>query len=265
MIVDGKAIAVDIYREVQNQISHMETKPHLTVFTCAPNFETQKYLTLKSKKAHEVGIGITVIEFPKDITTEEVVTSITNARMQTDGMIVQLPFPEHIDVDAVLEAVPLAYDVDAVHYNGSDHRILPPVVGAISEIAKRNDILFAAQKVTIIGRGKLVGKPAEIWCQRQGAQVKTFTKASGDITEATKDAHILILGAGHPYLVRPEMIAPKVVIFDAGTSEDGGMLKGDADPACAEKAALITPVPGGIGPITVAILLRNLVIISSRQ
>ncbi len=259
MIIDGKSIAADIYREVANEVSHMEVKPHLTVFTCAPNFETKKYLALKLKKASEVGISINVIEFPEDVTTEDVVTSITRACIQTDGVIVQLPFPEHIDIDEVLKVIPGQYDVDCVNYNGTGKNILPPVVGAIKEISDRHDVLFAAQQVTVVGYGRLVGKPAEIWAQRQGAQVTVVTKDTGDLAEAVKDAHILILGAGQADLITPEMVSDNVVIFDAGTSEESGELRGDAAAECSKKASLFTPVPGGIGPITVAILLRNLV------
>ena len=176
MIVDGKAIALRIYNEVANQVSHMDTKPHLTVFTCAPNFETQKYLSLKRKKAHEVGIGVSVIEFPSEITTAEVITSITHACMQTNGIIVQLPFPAHVDIATVLKAVPLSYDVDAVHYDGKSDRVLPPVVGAIKEIAEVYDVLFATQKVVVVGKGKLVGAPAYLWCQKQGAQVEVIDR-----------------------------------------------------------------------------------------
>lgn len=264
MIVNGKAIASDIYREVANEVSHLDVKPHLTVFTCAPNFETQKYLALKMNKARQVGVGINVIEFPEDITTDEVITSVEHACIQTDGVIVQLPFPEHVDIDKVLRSIPKQYDVDAVNYNGTDNRILPPVVGAIKEIADRHDVLFAAQRLTVVGRGRLVGQPAEIWAQRQGAQVTVVTKATGDISEAVRSAHILILGAGQAGLIKPEMVSDNVVIFDAGTSEDAGELKGDASPECAQRSSLFTPVPGGIGPITVAVLLRNLVRLATR-
>lgn len=263
MIVDGKAIASRIYREIQNEVTHMRSKPHLTVFTCAPNFETQKYLALKRRKAHEVGISMNVIEFPPTITTEEVVTSIAHSCMQTDGIVVQLPFPSHIAIDMVLKAIPKAYDVDAVHYDGSSEMILPPVVGAIKEIALVHDILFAAQKVVIVGKGRLVGAPSEIWCQKQGAQVQVVTRETTNRDEIIKAAHIIILGAGQPNLLVPDMVRKGVVIFDAGTSEDGGVLKGDAHPSCAEQASLFTPVPGGIGPITIAVLLRNLIILSS--
>lgn len=265
MIVDGRTIAGFIYKEIQNGISHLNTRPHLTVFTCAPNFETQRYLSLKRRKAHEVGIGMTIIEFPENVTTQEVILSVSHAPMQTDGIVVQLPFPPHIDIDAVLKAVPQACDVDAIHYDGSDDRVLPPVVGAIQEIADRHDILFAAQHVVIVGKGKLVGAPASIWCQKQGAKVTVIDKETPDVPSLMQSAHIIISGAGQPGLITPDMLRENVVLFDAGTSEEGGVLKGDADPACAEKAYLFTPVPGGIGPITIAILLRNLLTLASRQ
>lgn len=259
MIVNGKAIAAEIYREVENEVSHMAVKPHLTVFTCAPHFETQKYLALKMRKARAVGIDINVIEFPDTVTTEEVIQSVEHACIQTDGVVVQLPFPEHIVIDEVFKVIPRQYDVDVINYNGADNRILPPVVGAIKEIAERNDVLFAAQNVTIVGHGKLVGEPAELWALRQGAQVEVVTKETDDIHAAVKQAHILILGAGQAGLITPDMVRDNVAIFDAGTSEAHGELRGDAHPDCADKASLFTPVPGGIGPITVAVLLRNLV------
>lgn len=263
MIVNGKAIASEIFREIHNRISHVSHQPHLTVFTCAPNFVTQRYLLLKKRKAQQIGLGMTVVEFPKNITTQEVIDSILHARMQTDGMVIQLPFPDHIDIDEVLQNVPLSYDVDAVHYDGTDKTLFPPVVGAIHEIAHRHDVLFASQKVVILGRGRLVGAPAEIWCKTQGAQVEVLTKESPNIAQVIGSAQILILGAGQPHLVTPDMIREGAIIFDAGTSEEGGILRGDADPACAQKASLFTPVPGGIGPITLAILFSNLVSLSS--
>lgn len=259
VLVDGKQLATEIYREVANRVTHLDVKPHLTVFTCAPNFETQKYLTLKMRQTKKVGIGINVIEFPETITTEEVITSVTHAGMQTDGVIVQLPFPAHIDIDAVLASIPSQYDVDAVNYDGASDHILPPVVGAIKVIADRYDVLFTGQPVTIVGHGRLVGKSAEIWTKKQGASVTVVTKTSGDLEAAVLNAHILILGAGQPGLITPDMLGEQVTIFDAGTSEAEGELRGDADPTCAQKAALMTPVPGGIGPITVALLLKNVV------
>jgi len=136
---------------------------------------------------------------------------------------------------------------------------LPPVVGAIKELSKRQHVVFAGAKVVVVGEGRLVGKPAALWAKKQGAQVKVIHRNTERPEEILKTADIIISGAGDPGIIKPEMIKEGVVIFDAGTSEEGGVLKGDANPACADKATLFTPVPGGIGPITVAVLLRNLV------
>jgi len=259
MIIDGRKIAQDIYKEVANKVTHLSQAPHLTVFTCAPNFSTQKYLDLKKKKATEVGIGISIIELPDTLTTQEMVQSVQHACMQTDGIIVQLPLPEHIDTDVVLAAIPKKYDVDGMHYDGTPDTFMSPVVGAIAEITQRYDVLFATQKVVVVGHGKLVGAPMALWAKGQGAQVTVLTAESEDTAEIIARADILVLGAGVPALIKPEMIKEGVIIFDAGASEDGGEIAGDAHPDCAQKASLFTPVPKGIGPITIAVLLQNVV------
>ncbi|MCB9811664.1 bifunctional 5,10-methylenetetrahydrofolate dehydrogenase/5,10-methenyltetrahydrofolate cyclohydrolase [Candidatus Nomurabacteria bacterium] len=260
MLVDGKAIAADIYQEIRNIISHTGERPHLTVFTCAPNFETQKYLNLKRKKAAEVGIATNVIEFPADITTEEVIASINHATIQTDGVIVQLPFPAAVDTDRVLQVVPVSLDVDALRYVDAEHHtVLPPVVGAIDEIAQRYAVSLLGRNVVVVGQGRLVGKPAAKWATALGANVTVIDKDTDAPEVLFKEADIIISGAGKAGLIKPEMVKDGVIIFDAGTSEEGGELRGDVDPSCADKARLFTPVPGGIGPITVAVLLRNLV------
>ncbi len=263
MIVDGKAIAADVFAALKNEISHRSHAPHLTVITCAPEFATQKYLGLKQTKAKAIGIAVTLIELPREASTDDLVTVIARASMQTDGIIVQLPLPEHIDVEVVMAAIPAHLDVDGMHYAETGEGFLPPVIGAIAEIVDRHDVLLAAQSVVIVGQGRLVGVPAAVWARNQGAQVSVLTKESPDQHTVIKSGNILILGAGVPGLIVPDMIKPGAIIFDAGTSEEGGELRGDADPACADKASLFTPVPGGIGPLTVAALLRNVVLAAS--
>lgn len=265
MIIDGRAIAQEIYRETKNRITHLNGVPHLTVFTCAPNFETQRYLALKRRMARSVGIQVNVIEFPDTASTEEIKLSIKQAFMQTDGVVIQLPFPKHIEIDSILAILPPSLDVDAINYDGSSHTVLPPVVGAIKEISERNDLCLATQKVVVVGAGRLVGKPAALWFQRQGAQVSVITKETDVMkrNELIAQADILVLGAGQPGLVGKELVKEGVIVFDGGTSESVGVLVGDADPGVADKASIFTPVPGGIGPITVAVLLSNLVTLVS--
>lgn len=265
MVVSGRAIAADIFAELKNQISHLDVKPHLTVFTCAPDFATQSYLQLKKQKAEEIGVQINVIELPETVTTEDMIASVSYSQMQTDGIIVQLPLPAHLDTDRILAAIPPTLDVDVVHYDGTAELVLPPVVGAIAEIVRRHDILLATQNAVVMGQGRLVGKPTALWLARQGVQVQVVTEHTPDAETFIANADILVLGVGKPGLVKPLDVKKGVVIFDAGTSEEKGRLKGDADGLCADKASVMTPVPGGIGPITVAILLRNLVTLAQAR
>lgn len=259
MIVDGRTIAATIYKSLQNELTHTRGTPHLTIFTCAPNFETQKYLALKRKYAAQIGLGVSVIEFQASITTAEIIQSIEYAAMQTDAIIVQLPLPEHVDTDAVIKAIPLQYDADGMHYDGTSRTLISPVAGAVAAIAEYHDVLLAGQRAVVVGEGRLVGVPVANYLRSVGAQVTVVTKETEDTASPLATADVIVLGAGVPHLLQPDMVKEGVLIFDAGTSESNGMLVGDAHPDCAHKAALFTPVPGGIGPLTIAILLRNVV------
>ncbi len=260
MIVDGKALAARMYEEVKTEVAKMSKTPHLAVLTCAPNFETQKYLELKKKKATEVGIVLNVIELLADAKTEEAVATVRRAVEDCDGIIVQLPLPSSINTDEVLAEIPKNKDTDAMHYEGEETEILPPVVGAIKVIAEEHSVNFSGKKVAVVGAGKLVGKPAALWAAGQGANVITLTKETENNDKVLQQADIIISGAGVSGLLKPENLKEGVVIFDGGTSEEGGELRGDALPECATKASLFTPVPGGIGPLTVAVLLKNVML-----
>lgn len=265
MIIDGKVIAETILKTVATEVATLPTPPRLTVFTCAPNFETKKFLSLKQKRAAEIGVVVHLVTLDRESTTEMVVSAILESVSNTDGIIVQLPFPAHISVEKILAAIPINRDVDVLRYEGEVTDILPPVVGAIDAIALHSDINFGGTSVVIIGQGRLVGKPALLYAEAHGGIVTVVQKNTPDAETIIKNADILILGAGVPGLVTPSMVKPGVVIFDAGTTEESGVLSGDADPAVADVASLFTPVPGGIGPITIAILLRNLVCLTVRQ
>lgn len=260
MIVDGKAIATMIYERIQARVAARAHAPRLAIITCAPNFETQKYLALKEKRATQVGIETSVIELPASANTETFLEAIDAVAHTSEGIVVQLPLPPAVDTDAVLRRIPVTHDVDAL--NPETTAVFSPVVGAIRAILMHHDVPVEGKIVTVIGNGKLVGMPAYHWFTLMGASVSVVTKDTIDVPYYTKQADIIVCGAGVPGLLTPEMVKDGVVILDGGTSEDGGELRGDADPRCAEKAALFTPVPGGIGPVTVAVLLENLVVLS---
>ncbi|MCF7815473.1 MAG: bifunctional 5,10-methylenetetrahydrofolate dehydrogenase/5,10-methenyltetrahydrofolate cyclohydrolase [Candidatus Pacebacteria bacterium] len=262
MIIDGRKIAEDIYARTRERVMQLGRAPHLTIITCAPSFETGKYLSLKKKKAFDVGVKTSIIELDSNNTTEDFIASIKTSE-DSDGVIVQLPLPKTVDVDMVVRNISSRQDVDAL--NSENHAILSPVVGAIKEILGAHDIDVLGKKVTIIGKGRLVGAPAELWFKAEGAIVSIVTKETKDIAMYTRDAEIIVCGAGVSGMLTPDMISEGVVILDAGTSEEGGELRGDADPSCAAKALLYTPVPGGIGPITIAVLLSNVVDCAERK
>jgi methylenetetrahydrofolate dehydrogenase (NADP+)/methenyltetrahydrofolate cyclohydrolase len=255
MIIDGKAIAERVYAQVKEKLHTLDRVPSLVILTCDPNFETRKYLALKEKKARSLGIEARIIELPAASTTDAFCAAITEATKTADGIIVQLPLPDNVDTEAVLIAIPSDLDADAL--NPKTVIPLSPVVGAIQEILRDASVDPKDAMVTVIGSGRLVGLPAYRWFETQGAHVSVVTKDTIDIGHYTRNADIVVCGAGVAGLLTPDMVREGVVILDAGTSEDGGVLRGDADPLCAEKAALFTPVPGGIGPITIAILLSN--------
>ncbi|MFT7645052.1 MAG: methylenetetrahydrofolate dehydrogenase (NADP+)/methenyltetrahydrofolate cyclohydrolase [Candidatus Paceibacteria bacterium] len=258
MIVDGRAIAASILDSVAVEVAGFSRAPRLSAITCAPNFETQKYLKMKKKKAATAGITLSVVELPADASTEEVVACVEQVVKESDGVVVQLPLPAHINIGIVLAAVPVDKDPDGFLYGKVPGACLPPVVGAIDEIAKIHNLVWEDKTVVVLGAGKLVGLPAAVYARQAGAIVSVLIKETYDEC-LIKKADIIISGIGQPGFIKPALVKRGVVIFDAGTSDDGGVLVGDVDPLVAEKASLITPVPGGIGPITIAYLLRNLV------
>ncbi len=264
MIVDGAALARVCDARTAAAVTRLQRQPHLAILTCAPNAATRKFLALKEARAAELGIERTVIDCAAAQSTEQVAARLREALATSDGIIVQLPFPVHIDTDTLLAQIPASRDVDAlgpeaVRLLEQDRPlVLPPVVGAIEAIAAHHDFSFAGKRVAVVGEGKLVGRPAAVWCRHRGANVAVVTKETSSVAEVTRGADAIILGAGSPGLLQPDMISEGVAIFDAGTSEEAGKLVGDADPTCAEKASLFTPVPGGIGPLTISLIFSNL-------
>ena len=258
MVVDGKQIAADIYNETATLVKALSRAPVLIAITCAPNFETQKYLELKKRRATEVGITLRVVELPEMVTTKEAIDCVRAVLPDADGVVVQLPFPAHVDREALLAAVPATKDPDGFSYGTYENACLPPVVGAIQAIAEHHQVSFFRKKIVVLGQGRLVGAPTARFLRTTGAEVRALNQEDTNQEEAISQADILVTGIGKAHFVIPAMVKPGVIIFDAGTSEDGGVVVGDVHPDVAHVAALFTPVPGGIGPITVAMLLRNL-------
>lgn len=264
MIIDGKKITGEILKEVKMKVGTLPHVPVVRAITVAPSPATLSYLRIKQKRAEEAGMILETVELQEDCGTDEVIHAVTVEG--ADAVIVQLPLPSSIDVEEVLKAIPLSKDADilspaakALAERGDG--LLSPVVGAVKEILERATVGVEGKNVCVIGKGNLVGRPVAHWLTKQGAIVTVLGKEDTDVT-TIKSADIVILGAGQGGIVKPEHLKSGVVLIDAGTSESGGAIRGDADPACVEVASVFTPVPGGVGPVAVACLFRNVLELS---
>jgi methylenetetrahydrofolate dehydrogenase (NADP+)/methenyltetrahydrofolate cyclohydrolase len=248
MNVDGKALAEGVY----SRLSKKNLK--LGVLVGEQNPVIDSFVRIKEKAAERLGVELVREQLEDGVTTEGAMQAVRALSEKTDGVIVQLPLPSHIDVDAVLAAIPPEKDVDGI---SASPRVRPPVAEAVAEILTHHGVNPSGKYVLVVGHGRLVGKPVAMMLRQLGAQV-AVAEDSTNLKIHAPNADIVILGAGEPGIVRPGDLKKGVVLIDAGTSETGGKVKGDADPACAEVASVFTPVPGGVGPIAVAMIFKNL-------
>lgn len=271
MIIDGKAIAAEILARAKERAGHLPHAPRVVAIVANETLATRSYLTIKGKRATDAGCELVLKQFPESISTGELHLAVTNA--DADSVIVQLPLPAGIDTDRVCNAIPVEKDADVLSYaarelfeEGAECALLPPVVAAVAEILGRARFHIPRKKAVVIGRGRLVGAPVASWLKAQGAEVTVITEAGMPAAApAIAEADLIVSGAGRPHLIKPDMIKEGVVLIDAGTSESAGVLAGDADPACAPKCSAFTPVPGGVGPIAVAMLFQNAVLLAERK
>ena len=270
MLVNGKEIAQNIQEDLKEVVATRQQPPVLTIIMVGHNPVSDTYLGMKNRFGESIGVIVEEIRFPKTISEEEIIDEIKKqATGENKGIIVQLPLPEGFDTEKVLATIPVTHDLDLLspsamdsYYNDTTS-INPPVVGSIKEILLHHSVFVSNKNVVVVGQGQLVGVPATAWFERHGGIITVVDKDTEEANNIIAQADILVLGVGNPGMITPDMVKSGVVILDAGTSESGGAIKGDADPACAEKASLFTPVPGGIGPITIAILFKNLLQLTS--
>lgn len=269
-IVDGKKIAEEMKEELKKKAAEfMRAKgrrARLDIVYAGENPVIENFLRIKQKFGDEIGVETFVRRYSKEISQQSLIQAIQKASMDanSDGIIIQLPLPENFNMQEILNTLPLTKDSDVLsqktlkQFTAGTSRLFPPVVGAVKEVLERNKIVFKNKKILVLGTGKLVGKPVAAWLTREHAGYNVANSKTENMAELLLDADIIISGVGIPGFIKPEMIKTGAVIIDAGTSEEGGKVLGDADLACAAKCALFTPVPGGLGPITVAVLFRNL-------
>lgn len=252
MIIDGKKIAEELYRQLEVRRRRIAAA-RLGAVVVGNDPVIDSFVRIKERAAKRLQVELEREALPATSTTEEVVAAVGRRVGKTDGIIVQLPLPRAVDADIVLAAIPPSHDVDGV---GERPLVVPPVARAIAQILEEAHVDPAGKRAVVVGAGRLVGVPAAALLREKGASV--FVLKKGDSLSMLKDADIVVSGAGAPGLITPEYLKEGVVLIDAGTSEQGGVLKGDADPACAGVARVFTPVPGGVGPVAVAMIFKNL-------
>ncbi len=250
MTIDGKVIAERVF---QRLAADGIAGKKLGILIAGSDTVTDSFVRTKARAAERIGVVITRTTIPETATTEEALRALEKLAAETDGVIVQLPLPAHIDTEAILATIPPEKDVDGI---SASPKVRPPVAEAIAEILSQSGTQVHDTNVVVVGSGRLVGKPAATMLKEMGAHVTVLTH--GDSLKTLKDADIIVLGAGEPGLVKPEHLKNGVILIDAGTSESSGKIAGDADPTCADVASLFTPVPGGVGPIAVAMIFKNL-------
>jgi 5,10-methylene-tetrahydrofolate dehydrogenase/methenyl tetrahydrofolate cyclohydrolase len=252
MVINGRAIAQEILHDVRTVLAGAPCT--MRAIAVAPTAATRSYLRIKHKAALEAGITLHIVELPESVSQDELIEEV---RQPADGVIVQLPLPLHLSVDAVVNAIPAHKDADVLSDEAKERKLVSaPVAGAVEEILTRAGISVKGKQVVVIGKGRLVGIPVSQRLRDLGAVVSTYDEH--DFTGTVlKEAEIVVSGAGVPHLVKPDMLTRGVALIDAGTSEQSGVLVGDIDPACVALASAFTPVPGGVGPVTVARLMHN--------
>ena len=280
-LIDGKAVSADIKKEIATEVNEIINnggkRPHLAAILVGHDGGSETYVANKVKACEECGFKSTLLRYEADITEEELLKKVDelNNDPDIDGFIVQLPLPKHIDEQKITEAIDYRKDVDGFHpVNAGRLAIgipcfLSATPNGIMELLKRYNIDTKGKKCVILGRSNIVGKPmANLMMQKQvpgDATVTVCHSHTADIAEECKSDDIIIAAMGQPNFLKAEMVKEGAVVIDVGTTrvpdatrKSGFRLCGDVDfENVAPKCSYITPVPGGVGPMTIVSLMKN--------
>lgn len=266
MIIDGKEIKKQILDELKEEVSKLEIKPSLVVIQVGDNDASNVYIKQKAKMADYVGYDYKHIKLSEDITTEEVIEIIDglNNDKKINGVMVQMPLPNHIDTEIVQNAVIPSKDVDGLSdfnagllFHNKDALYSCTPYG-VMELLKRYKIQVEGRHVVVVGRSNLVGKPMSMMLTNAGATVTLCHSKTVDLSKYTNDADILISCVGKANFITADMVKEDSVVIDVGITRSESGLCGDVKfDEVASKTKYITPVPGGVGPMTVAMLGSN--------
>ena len=272
IILDGRLAASEIKAELSKIIKGKRLG--LGTILVGEDPGSRSYVAGKHRDCAEVGITSIRIDLPKTATQTEILNAVAelNKNPQCTGFIVQLPLPEGIDTDKVLEAIDPKKDADGLHPLNLGKLVLnqkttnPCTPQAIIELVERNNISWAGKEVVVIGRGATVGRPLGLLLSQKkiNATVTLTHTGTKNLSELTKRADIIVAAIGKAHFLTEDMVSAKAVVIDVGLTRVGEKLLGDVDPKVHQVVAAYSPVPGGVGPMTRAMLLRNVVEIGAK-
>ncbi|QKF73736.1 bifunctional 5,10-methylene-tetrahydrofolate dehydrogenase / 5,10-methylene-tetrahydrofolate cyclohydrolase [Aliarcobacter faecis] len=271
ILLDGKALSAKIKEEVKVEVEQIvkdkNITPGLAVILVGNDAASATYVASKAKACKDAGIYSVVHEMPDSITQDELLQTIDlmNNNPKLDGILVQLPLPKHIDTTTVLEAINPLKDVDGFHpYNvgrlvSNLDSFIPATPFGVMRMFEEHDIEVSGKNVVVIGSSDIVGKPMASLLINKKATVTVCNSRTKDLKSHTLKADIVVIAVGVPYLLKEDMVKDGAIVIDVGINRlDTGKLVGDADfEGLKNRCSYLTPVPGGVGPMTIAMLLKN--------
>jgi len=267
-IIDGRKIAAEIKEGVKKEVKSMETKPGLATVLVGDNPASQLYVKLKGKACEETGIKSEKYEFPGDVKEGEIIKLIRelNSNSSIHGILVQLPLPKHLNSQKIMAEISPEKDVDGFNPVSmgnlmiGDEGFVPCTPKGIIRMLEHEGVNVEGKGCVIVNHSPVVGKPLAMLLLNREATVSVCHVKTKDIGRFTREAEILIVAAGVPGLIKADMVKEGAVVIDVGINKTENGIVGDVDfDAVKDKASLITPVPGGVGPMTIAMLLENTV------
>lgn len=265
-IIDGRKIKGEILEELKGKVEILPFPPIFCDILVGEDTVSASYVRIKGKAAESVGIKFKTVNFPENITTAEIVEEINNLNRVPHmcGIIVQLPLPSHIEVQTVLDAISPALDVDCLgsfnsqNFYSDKGGIGYPTALACMKLLDSLNLKLEDKNIIVLGRGKLVGLPVTHLLESRSLKVTVVNSKTENSESIIKEADVIISAMGKGKFITGDMVKEGVVIIDAGTSEENGAVVGDVDlESFEDKSSFATPTPGGVGPVTVATLLEN--------
>ncbi len=278
VILDGKKTAAAIKSELREQVTKLSSKPGLGTLLVGNDPGSVSYVAGKHRDCAEIGMQSIRIDLPSTASEADVRKAIAdlNSAKEVTGYIVQLPLPKQMDTRSLLEAIDPSKDADGLHpinlgklvmnVEGQFNAPLPCTPAGIVELLRRYDVKLAGAQVAVLGRGLTVGRPLGLLLSSKAVNATPILlhSASKDISEQVKQADIVVAAVGQPGFVKPEWVRPGAAVLDVGITRVNEALVGDVDPAVREVAGYFSPNPGGVGPMTRAMLMTNVVKLATK-